>query len=242
MLDRFWAATEWHKAANELTYAAPADPRRLVRVDPASVERFTGSLRLDVGLGRVQDGDWDRPERCDRIRETAIYRGLVQRFVDGADWQETALYEQAQRRLDDAGSVRGYGDIETFRATRCAYLDDLYESIRTDGYRPNADATHDNPSADENPYEDAYAHKLEPLVAIGRTGQTLWTEGYHRFAIADILDVDAIPVQVLCRHDEWQRVRDDVAESSFDRLRTEFEVDADHPDLRDVTCRDRSDP
>ena len=234
MLDRFWTTTEWHAVATERLYTAPADPMRLVWVDPAQVNRFTGSLRLDVGLGRVQDGEWDRPEQCDAIRETETYRGLVQRLADGQDWESTALYERAKRRFAEAGQFRGYEDLEAFRETRCAYLDDLYESIRTEGYRPNVDAAHDNPATDDNPFEDAYANHLEPLVAIGRTGEVVWAEGYHRFAIADILDLGEIPVQVLCRHREWQRVRDAVAEPGGERAPQGVAIDPEHPDLREL--------
>jgi len=233
-LDWLWTATGWHEVANERAYVAPADPRRLLWVAPESVDRFTGGLRLDVGLGRVQAGDWDRSDQCGQIRETAGYRGLRQRFDDGLDWDETALYEQAKRRIDDAGQVRGYETIEQFERIRCAYLDDLYESIRIEGYRPNANATHDNPGAEETSFEDAYAHHLEPLAAIGRAGEVFWAEGYHRFALADILEVDEIPVQILCRHRQWQRVRDAVAESAPERLPTGVEADADHPDLQDL--------
>lgn len=62
-LDRFDSYTRWHEAVNERTYRAPADPWRLLPVDPTAVTRSTNELRLDLGLGRVQGGDWDREER-----------------------------------------------------------------------------------------------------------------------------------------------------------------------------------
>ncbi|WP_435159616.1 hypothetical protein [Haladaptatus sp. DFWS20] len=158
---------------------------------------YTSEIRLSWGLGRVAGGDWDHDENCNRLRETTTYRGLKQRFEERYDWEETALYRRAKRRFEIGSTVRRYDSIEAYRNSRCEYLDELYHSIKRDGYRPNKVAGHDNP------HEDAYAHKLDPLVVIGRSGEICWTEGYHRFVIASILDIDEIPVYVLCRHEEW---------------------------------------
>lgn len=254
-LDTFRYYTRWHDHANRRRYHAPADPWRLVRVDPADVDAYTGALPLTHGLGRVRAGDWDRSP----IRETDTYRGLRQRFVDGRDWTDTALYEQAADRLESRPHVRGYDSLDAFRETRLPYLDDLHESIATDGYRANAHAATDDPTDEavtdhaptddpdparserghdpadaDNPFETAYASKLEPLVVVDRDGDVVWTEGYHRFSIADLLDVDAVPVQVLARHADWQRVRDAVARDGVDAADLPAGVDATHPDLADV--------
>jgi len=103
--------------------------------------------------------------------------------------------------------VRGYESPSEYVRVRCAYLDNLFKSIRDDGYRSNAAAYHEM-ATEDNKFEDAYANHLDPLVAISRTGEIYWLEGYHRFAIASILELEEIPVYVLCRHEEWQRVRD----------------------------------
>jgi len=240
-LDAFWDDTRWHDAANRRRYRAPADPRRLVRVDPGRVTDYTGALPLTHGLGRVRGGDWDADENRSPVRETDTYRGLRQRFEEGRDWADTALYAQAVDRFDDQPHVRGYETLEAFRDTRLAYLDDLYESIATDGYRANVTAADGDdpagghePADDGNPFETAYASKLEPLVVLARDGEVVWTEGYHRFAIADLLGLDGVPVQVLCRHERWQRVRDAVATQGVESVTLPEGVDANHPDLVDV--------
>lgn len=245
-LERFWYYTRWTTHANEAAFAAPAPPRRLVRVSPGDVTRFTGALRLNWGLGRVQGGDWDDRTDDDSgvIRENRVYRGLEQRFVDGVAWADTDLYAWAAERFEERDVVRGYESLEAFRNVRLAFLDDLYESIRDDGYRANANADAGHEHADEdNPFEDAYANHLEPLIAIGRDGEVIWTEGYHRFAIADILDLDEIPVLVLCRHAAWQATRDEIHEllgdEGMDRaaLPARLQEAVDHPDLEDVLER-----
>lgn len=248
-LDTFRYYTRWHHTANRRRYRAPPDPWRLVRVAPGDVDAYTGALPLTHGLGRVRGGDWDRDENRSALRATDTYRGLRQRFEDGRAWEDTALYEQAADRLADQPHVRGYDSLDAFRETRLPYLDDLHESIATDGYRANAHAPADAPTDDttaarperghdpadpDNPFETAYASKLEPLVVVDRDGDVVWTEGYHRFAIADLVGVDAVPVQVLCRHVDWQRVRDAVARDGVDAVDLPAGVDATHPDLADV--------
>ena len=222
--------TAWHRHVNERRYDAPADPWGQISVDPSRIDDWTGAVGLDRGLGRVEGGDWDRDR--DPFRETTTYRGLAQRFDAGLDWEDTAIYERAGERFASGETVRGYESLAAFER-RCAYLDGLYERIRSEGYRPNARADHDNPAADRNAFEDAPVHHLEPLVAVGRNGDVLLTEGFHRVAIADILGVDAVPVQVLCRHERWQRVRDRVHARPAGE-KGSFDVDLDHPDLADL--------
>lgn len=232
-LPRFRYYTRWHQFANRQRYDAPADPWRLVRVSPTDVEYYTSECRLHWGMGRVEAGDWDCEGDRSRFEETTLYRGLEQRFVDGREWEETALYERAKAQFEDGGTFRGYESLAEFRDVRCEYVDDLYRRIEEEGYRPNAQADHESAS-DDNPSEAAYAHHLEPLVVVGPTGEIHWAEGYHRLAIASILDLDEIPVYVLCRHEEWQRVRDRFHGVSGSERPPELEPHLDHPDVQDL--------
>lgn len=232
-LDRFRYYTAWHDRANRRQYEAPADPWRLVRVAPERLTRWHSDRRLHWGLGRVQGGDWDRAADVEPLSEVPQYRGLVQRFEEGRDWADTALFEWVRERFADRGTHRGYDSPEAYLEDRCAYVDDLFRRVESEGYRPNAKATHDNPLADGNAFEDAWAHHLEPLVVIGRDGAVQLSEGIHRVAIASILDLPSIPVQVLCRHVEWQRVRDRVA-TAEDDVPPDCAEYRDHPDLADL--------
>jgi hypothetical protein len=110
-------------------------------------------------------------------------------------------------RFEAGERVRGYESLDEYRRVRCVYLDDLMRSIEEEGYRPNAETSHE-PAAAVNGFEMAYVHRLEPVVAIGRGGEIQLCEGFHRAAIASVLELERIPVNVLCRHEEWQRVRD----------------------------------
>ena len=224
-LDRFRHRTAWNQYVNEKLYEAPADPWEHVHVDPSRIETYC-SFRLDAGLGRVRGGTWD--EKTSPLRETATYRGLVQRFEEGRPWEETAIYSRAKAQFEDcACQLRGYGSLRAFREDRLQYIDGLYDSIATEGYRSNASATHDNPHAETNEFEGAYANRLDPMVAIGRDGEICWVEGYHRLILSRILGVESIPVYVLCRHVQWQETRDRVLTGSGGPSEPH-----DHPDLR----------
>jgi hypothetical protein len=226
-LDRFRAYTEWHAFANRRQYDAPADPWEPIRVDPSVVDRFT-LVSLEWGLGRVRDGDWDRPEHCRTLREMVIYEGLRQRFEEGKRWKETDYHEWAEGRLDELGRFRGCETIEEFREKRCRRIDELFERMRTEGYRPNYERFYDTPE------EVEHVHALEPLVVIGREGEVLWSEGFHRFTLADLLDITAVPVYVLRRHAGWQQRRDDIYVRSETVSVSESDAETTHPDLRDL--------
>lgn len=223
-LQQFRYYTRWHQFANRREYDAPADPWELLSVAPADVDRYT-SVSLKWGLGRVTAGEWDTPSNHHSMRDTVTWKGLEQRFEKGDDWEETALYQREKERFEDGKRVRGFESLEEFREKRCPRIDDLFEDIRENGYRPNYGTVYETP-------EDAdYIHDLEPLVVIGRDGDIYWTEGYHRLTIASILNVEEIPVYVLQRHERWQRIRDEVRGAPDGDLPARFDAYRDHPDL-----------
>lgn len=232
-LRQFRYYTSWHHVANEKNYEVPADPWKQLRVDPSSVEFHNGEIKLNWGLGRIESGEWDRESNCTFLKETAIYTGLKQRFEEGYNWEKTALYREAKEQFEEGESFRGYESLEAYRSVRCEHVDELFRSIQRDGYRPNEAATHEKPPG-ENSFEDAYVHHLEPLVVIGRGGEIYWAEGHHRLIISAILEVEEIPVYVLCRHHQWQQVRDRIADVPRSEIPSSFEDHLDHPDLRDV--------
>ena len=208
-LDRLRYYTRWHAFANDRRYRAPADPWATIRVDPTELRHHNQRVRLDRGIGRVEGGGWDIDGR-EPFRETAVFRSTRRRYEEGDPWEETSLYSRAKKRFEAGERVRGYESLDKYRRVRLPYLDDLIRSIEEEGYRPNTETEHE-PASAENDFEGAYVHRLEPVVAIGREGEVQLCEGFHRAAIASVLELDGIPVNVLCRHEEWQRIRDGVA-------------------------------
>ncbi|MXV61222.1 hypothetical protein GS429_03925 [Natronorubrum sp. JWXQ-INN-674] len=143
-------------------------------------------------------------------------KAIEQRFVEDLEWEQTALAER-------------YDGLE-FREHAEA-TDRLYQHIREDGYKSQRQLLEEKPDVAWDGLNDAM-HPLanEIAVDIGRNGEILWNMcGQHRLAIAKVLGIDQIPVQVFRRHAEWQAVRDRVrrGEEIPDELH-------DHPDLADL--------
>lgn len=138
-LDTFRRYTEWHDHVNQRSYEAPADPWKLVSIDPAEIEHCAPGIGL-YGLGRVEGGDWDQDPRT--VADLFVYEGLVQRFDEGRDWEETRYVEWAREQFESGERPRYYEDLNAFLDRRCEYVDDLYERIaRGTDRTPRPDTT-----------------------------------------------------------------------------------------------------
>ncbi|MFD1686150.1 hypothetical protein [Halobellus litoreus] len=205
-----------------LRYDAPADPYKVINIPTDEIERFNEAIDTNRGLGIIKGGDWDAPENCAPIRSTTHYRGLKQRFQEGNEWEDTEYYQQRKHSISEA------------ETDRLAYVERLYHDIRDNGYRPNHRAAHDAPDIDGRQSQFQHLHSLEPLVLIARDGEPFLAEGFHRLAIAKLVGVEEVPVNVLARHAEWQQVRERVHRFDGDVRAAGVAEYADHPDLRDV--------
>ncbi len=215
--------------------AVGVDPFETVEIDPGTVEYMTLSRSLPgpkyKRVGAVLDGDWDR--RVVRFTETDLYRAFEAHFDRGVDWQETAFYERIVRELADGNERWGCTNREEFE-TRCDQLDRLYEHIDEHGYLTQAELASDDV---EDPIPNDRLSRVdqfiydEMTVNVGRDGELLLGDGRDRFAIARLLDLDAVAVQVLIRHERWQRLLDRVArrDGGCDELSADLRS---HPDLR----------
>jgi hypothetical protein len=216
--------------SNRLHHDAPVVPYRLLDVDPDDIE-YVQIRRQPMfrAAGGVVDGDWDQTD--ERFEETDTFRAYEQHFEHGVPWSETEFFERIVGELAD-GNVRwGCRTRAEFEA-RCERLDDLYESIREDGYRSQAalaDSGGDNPIRDPERLKTE-RFKDEIAVHVGRDGDLLFADGRNRLSIAKLLDLDAIQVRVLRRHTEWQNVRD-----AYVRGTLPPDEYPSHPDLEYLT-------
>lgn len=208
---------------NSIRYDAVADPYVPIWVDPLDLNSRDGSARkIDehTTLGVIKGGDWDQD--LESIKTHWTYRGLKQRYQENKPWEETIYVEKGVGRW-------GHNTTEEFIEKRCVYVDELFESMKKEGYRytPNERISYDVGGLKELKPKQ----KLEPLVGIGRNGEIILRDGNHRVSIAKILELERIPVNVLCRHEHWQEIRDDISNNG---LSEKYEELRDHPDLQDV--------
>lgn len=210
-----------------------ADPFALVRVDPRDVRYVEETTPRK--WGRVRGGVWDRTTT--RLEETAEYRDIRSHFVDGVPWERTSKWEGYVRRLERGETPKGCTTREELRE-RLERVDEIYERIRTEGYRSQRDLWEAEPDRQRASFYK-WGRTIDPrldevTVTIGRDGR-LFHRGraHHRLTIARVLGLESIPVLVRTRHAGWQAIRDDLrAASSVEELGEPARSALDHPDLR----------
>lgn len=204
------------------------DPRKIIYVDPNEINQETRTKMGDVlnEPSVVCGGRWDTA--ISSFRNRYKVRSLIQHFEKGVDWEATEYYQRLKPRVEAGLSWRGCTSAGDLREYLSKY-DQLYETIRDDGYELSSklieEDTGDRP---------AVASELTEIgVNIGRNGELLWqSRGQHRLCIAQLLELDKIPVQVLTRHEEWYDIRDEIRSSrSPEELSGRAGSHLSHPDL-----------
>lgn len=221
----FSVRTQHNSIVNQLVYNAPPAPFKVIEVDPAEIEYFSPEINTRRGMGQVRGGTWDAESQLRPIEEQYAIKGLRERFVQNKSWEKTSYYERLRKK----------DNPDTYPDVRCAFVEELYKSIRDDGYRPNYESEHIVPKEDTGRRKTRrYQNELEPLVTIGRKGGIYWREGFHRLAIARILELDTIPVQVIARHRQWQQAREYIHSVTQNKKRDKLSGDLQsHPDLEE---------
>lgn len=210
----FWVLVAWVRTTLWLLRRlfparyTDADPYKRLEVDPQRITHCTGPARR---RGWVSDGDWD--QSTTRFIDRPIPKAVEQHYCDGLDWEDTAL----TTALDDTELSAAAQTIER-----------LHDGIEEHGYKSQATLLREAPDEAWNDLNDA-VHPLanEIGVDIARDGSICWNMGgQHRLAVARVLEVETVTVQVYRRHRQWQSVRS--------RARTNGTTATDfssHPDL-----------
>ena len=198
-----------------------ADPYAVLYVDPDRITRVSG-LHDEKRRGWVVDGEWD--ETQERFQDQPVPTAIKQRFEDGLEWKETALWAE-------------YDAPERFER-ECARIERLHDRIATDGYRSQRELLKTDPEAAWSGVNATLTPLTnEVTVDIGRDGRILWNMlGKHRLSIAKVSDVETIPVLVFSRHRDWQLVREEEVTDGEDSTSSRT-----HPDLIPTAETDGSD-
>lgn len=231
----FKSATKVRPHIHKFLYKSPTNPHKAIDINVGKITKSPNNIERHRGLGQVIDGDWDK-ENTSEITEDYRYIGFKQHFVEDIEWKSTDFHKETKKKFnqDNVHQFEGYKSFREFEGTRLEYIDDLYLSIREDGYQPNFENEHQAPDEDIRSGGLRNIHELEPLVAIGRDGEFYLCEGFHRVIISKLLDIESIPVNVLARHRQWQAIRDEVAQADDPKENDELRQYLDHPDLQDV--------
>lgn len=227
----------YHHDVNE--YDAPCDPYKIEWVDPSKIQEITRRkrpLKYDV-FGQVKSGDWDTRNQFyfngeynqEYIKykyptmdfdNSVFFISLFNHFHDNVPWIETNYVQNELSRISQGKSGWGDSRSKSELLEYCADVDELYYSIRDDGYKTQEQLGHTDNLID--------ARRNEIMVDVGRNGKLLYVDSRHRLAIAKILELEKVPVVFGVRHADWMRLRD---------VHYENKNTCIHPDLRDLNVR-----
>lgn len=203
----------WRPNRDIQQHSPSINPFKVHYVDPAEITEIT---RREVPffddrwylIGGVKSGNWDKRDSFQfdptfeqtkwftelfpsiRYEDSLFHTALVAHFTENIDWFETEYVQAVLERIENGESVwhncQSRKDVEK----RCNYVDQLYTSIKRNGYKTQRELGNDFKSSREQ----------EIMVDIGRDGKLLFVDGRHRLSISKILDVKQIPIIVGVRH------------------------------------------
>lgn len=195
-----------------------ANPFKIIFINPDDIKYYySGPPR---GWGRVVGGEWDLDR--EPLSEQPLFSAVENHFIHGVNWKQTDLWDEyRQHNLSEAEINDALDQIE-----------ELHESIKSDGYKSQRELLQTNPKKTYQRNNDAIHPSLnEVAVNIFRDG-TLGKKysGNHRLAVARVLNIKEIPVLIRTRHREWQHLRDKIRKSNI----ASSEINISHPDLEDI--------
>lgn len=177
-----------------------------IYIDPNSIDSIVGQTQVtekgsyhlehtttpstgDENLGKVVPGNWDQDRSP--ISSLSEHQAIKQRYGKGKCWTETEFYRQHLSRIDEVG--RSYGcQSRSDLLSKLKKLDKLYVDIKEEGYKRQIEISMTNCPLDEI------------RVNIGRDGKILFNEqGRHRLAIAQVLNVERVPVLISWIHSKF---------------------------------------
>ncbi|WP_148859395.1 hypothetical protein [Natronococcus pandeyae] len=188
----------------------------------------TASVDTWFDAGLIKGGEWDNQQNLYHVNQSPKYNGVVEHFADGVPWEDTDYYDIILWLMDENKHFDGCRTQEEFDK-RLGEIDKLYKKIEQEGYKKQSELC-----------KKCNIKKYDEIgVSIGRDGQLIFQGGgWHRFAIASVLGINTIPVRVICRHREWQELRNHLARcDSYEKLHLGAKENLTHPDLRDVVPR-----
>jgi len=196
------------------------DFRNFVKTDVPKHNLDKGTFSPHAFTGIVLSGNWDKykkPYKFDKV-----YNGMLKHFNDDqndqkSEYKQTYLTREEVR--DQEGILRRTLDRK----------EKLYNSIEQEGYKSQYSL------GEKNDTDRPYKRPSEICINIGRNGELIFnnSDAHHRLAIAKILGIDKVPVTVIVRHHKWEKVREEIAESTrYDQIGKEAKQHMLHPDVK----------
>lgn len=220
-----------------------ARPLKLLWVEPGTIDSDISNSHIPPRFGRVFGGEWE--VWAEDFEESTVFISLQEHFEANVPWDQTEYYRRKRAKLAAGEPTRGCTSLKDLPGY-FERIDALYERMASDGYRTQRSLLTEAPSNTVALNLDAPTPTMNEIgVSIGPDG-TLHRHfrGRHRLVIAKLLNVETVPVQVLVRHRDWQRMRSQlrrgVAVSEAIQHIPSLETETDllgHPDLQDLISK-----
>lgn len=169
---------------------APVCAQRLY-TDPNRITHYLNARPHRHDTGRVMPGDWDlNVNPLNQLEKMVICQ---RHFVEGQSWEEAGAYDLLARMLAKKQSHDGCRTMDDVKR-RYEAVDRLYDHLQSGGEFLNREQISGRSAFRED--RGIYVH-------VGRSGELIFGKGgCHRLAIAQILGLPQVPVQVGMIHRE----------------------------------------
>jgi len=200
------------------------DWRRTIRIDPRAIRSgltFKIWPDFEYRAWSVVDGEWDRASKP--VEKDFRFRGVQEFLRDDLPFEQTALYPREYNP--------GLSSPEEFARKRSSFIRTMYEDLTRDRRLLS--------NRDYGADEDPAATTAEICIAIGRDGQPILADGWHRLSIARVAGIERVPARVVLRHREWAEFYEHVAdtfERGFWKKRYKSYSPLDHLDFQHWEC------
>lgn len=160
--------------------------RDIARVSPADIQ---WKLSVDFVSDPVDHARFRSLPRH-AVDGTEKSQAIKQRYIDGLPWEQTDLFQRIYASRFAAGDiVRGCGSMRALLADYYQRVDAMFEDMRANGYRDAVEGR------DVVPIPVYIGH--DDVILMGN-------QGNHRLAMAKVLGVDKVTVEIVGRHPESQ--------------------------------------
>lgn len=200
----------WYKFGRH--YQAPIDPFELIYIQPSEIQygilqEGKNQFGYSNEISEIVDGDWDK--KLTNLERNRIKKAFEIRFVEDGDWEDSEYYSNVVREIKNGKEQWGCTSTIEFKE-RLQQLDEMYESMKECGYKSQRElrkiSNDDTALRDIHRYWPPELHEVQ--INIDREGDFIFHDGRHRLFMAQILNIDKIPVRVKTRHENWQQHRD----------------------------------
>jgi len=195
-------------------------------VQPQKIQ-YASLREFDVltDKGKEINGDWDLLKRP--FEELDVYIAFKEHFHEGKKWETTVFYKRILNNIHQGEYLWGCKNETDFNI-RLHKLDNLFESIKNNGYKTQQELLTDPNKPDPIKLEDEIA------VNIGRNGDLLFNNGAHRLCIAKLLNTPKIPIKITVRHSQWMDFKRQILLYAKNQITRKIYHPITHIDLQDI--------